>query len=219
MTTRRNRLALLSAEEFARAWGSSALVRLPRNLENAPIPADASDFLVKAGLPALVEYWESGPLKVTFCRLAGGLTTVLKEPTVGPPLPSEWSVYWVAGDEFFCNGAAWWCIHQETGAVHRIDIETETPIEFVNSTVAHLATSLQLAVVWSSQCDRTPQKWPLEVNRFRRQLEELDSPCMRSNKNFWWRYLDIIRDEGPQAGHVKPRSRSGGRRALQRGPW
>src|SRR5262249_39626942 len=109
---------LLKPEAFARAWGADALVQLPTASVTAPIPRNARDFTGRAGLPALIRYF-GGPTDglITFCRLASGLSPVLGEQIVGPPLPPEWSVYWIMGDEFFCNGATWWCIHERTGQV------------------------------------------------------------------------------------------------------
>src|SRR5262249_34408353 len=83
------------------------LVRLPPSA-SAAIPHDSREFLVRAGLPALVRLFPgSTDGVITFSRLAAGLSPVLGEKTVGPPLTSEWSAYWIVGDEFFCNGAAW----------------------------------------------------------------------------------------------------------------
>jgi hypothetical protein len=93
---------LLSPEEFARAWGADALVQLPP-LAGKPILNDSREFLVRAGLPALIRYFPGSDGVITFCRLASGLSPVLGEKTVGPPLPSEWSVYWIVGERPCCQ--------------------------------------------------------------------------------------------------------------------
>ena len=209
---------LLSPEEFARAWGVDALVRLP-SLAGAPIPRDSREFLLQAGLPALIRYFWSGEGLITFCRLASGLAPVLGEKYVGPPLPSEWWVYWVIGDEFFCNGAAWWCVHGPTGRMDRIDIELKPPIEFANSTVAHFASAVLAALLWAAQCSRAVEEWPSEVDRLKRELAELDPPCMELDQNYWPAYLDFIRSEGPHLGRFEKGSRAEGEQALHAGPW
>src|SRR5688572_13055556 len=123
---------VFSSDEFVHVWGADSLVQLPKQLATAPIPTDACEFLVRIGLPALIHHISgSTEGKITFCRLGTGLSPILSEETGGPALPSDWSVYWVLGDEFFCNGSAWWCIHQDTGQIDRIDIELDTPIDFV----------------------------------------------------------------------------------------
>jgi SUKH-4 immunity protein len=211
---------VVTPEDFARAWGANALVRPPAASVPEAIPSDARAFLVRAGLPALIRcFGGSSECKITFCRLASGPSPVLAEQTVGPPLPREWSVYWVLGDEFFCNGAAWWCIHERTGQVERIDIELAEPIEFANNSVAHFASAVLAALVWSSRPDRSAAEWPSEVNRLTRQLAVLDPASMESGRNFWPVYLDYIREEGPQRRAVERGSLSEGERALQAGPW
>jgi hypothetical protein len=210
----------VTPEEFARVWGADALVRMPSSLATAPIPSDARNFLVQFGLPALIRYFGgSTDGKITFCRLESGISPALSEKTVGPPLPSDWSVYWVLGDEFFCNGAAWWCIHEKTGQVDRIDIELDPPIEFANSSVVHFASAILAASLWSDSCSRSADEWPSEVDRFKRELAALDPASMGSDRNFWPVYLNFIRDEGPHLGDFKKGSRSEGKRALQEGPW
>jgi hypothetical protein len=210
----------LTPEEFERAWGADALVRLPAESAAAPIPSDARDFLVRAGLPALVRYsYGSADGKITFCRLAPSLHTALGEPTVGPPLPIDRAAYRILGHEFFCNGAAWWCAHERTGQVDRIDIELNPPIEFASSSVAHLASAVLAAVRWSARCDRSVGEWRAEVDRLRRELTELDPAGMGSDRNFWPAYLDVIRDEEPHTVGFERGSRPDGEWALQEGPW
>jgi hypothetical protein len=211
---------LLSPEGFARAWGIDSLIQLPSRLATAPISKVSREFLVRAGLPALIRYFE-GVTKglITFCRLDSGLDPVLGEKTVGPPLPSEWSVYWILGDEFFCNGSAWWCLHGPTGRVDRIDIEIDPPISFANSSVAHFASALLIALLWSNQPGHSPTEWPSEVAQFKHELADLDPACLQSDRNFWPMYLDFISSEGPQKGAFERGSRAEGERAFQTGPW
>jgi hypothetical protein len=211
---------LQSPEQFERAWGADGLVRLPPLLATAPIPKEDCEFLVRVGLPALIRYFPgSSDGVITFCRLASGLAPVLGEKTVGPALPPEWSVYWILGDEFFCNGAAWWCVHGSTGRVDRIDIEIEPPIEFANSSVAHFASAILAASLWSAQCSGAVEEWPSQVDRLKRELTELDPPCMGSGRSFWLVYLDFIRSEGPHLSAFEKGSRPEGERALQARPW
>jgi hypothetical protein len=211
---------LLSPEEFSRAWGFETLVRLSSQQAAAPIPNEDRDFLVRGGLPALIRYFPgSTDGVVTFCRLATGLVPVLGERTGGPPLPPDWSAYWIIGDEFFSNGAAWWCLHGPSGRVDRIDIEIEPPIEFVNSSVAHFASALLAASQWSAQCGHSVEEWLSEVDRFKRALAELDPPCVQSDRNFWPVRLDVIRSKGPHLRVFEKGSRAEGERALRAGPW
>jgi hypothetical protein len=210
----------MTPEEFARAWGSDALVQPSAASVPSSILSGARDFLVWAGLPALIRYFGGlTECRITFCRLSSGLSPVLAEETVGPPLPREWSVYWVLGDEFFCNGEAWWCIHERTGQIDRIDIELAQPIEFVNSSVAHFASALLAALEWSSRISRSAEEWPSEVDEFKRKLAVNDPASMESRRNFWPVYLNFIREEGPQLGAFEKGSRLEGERALQAGPW
>jgi SUKH-4 immunity protein len=209
---------LLSPEEFARAWGADALVRLA-SFSGTPIPNDGREFLMQAGLPALIRYFPPTAGVITFRRLASGLAPLLGEKTVGPPLPSEWSVYWIVGDEFFCNGAAWWCVHGPTGRVDRIDIAIESPIDFANSSVVHLASAVLAMSLWSTQCSRAVEKWPSEVDRLKRELADLDPTSMQSDRNLWPAYPDFIRSEGPVVGGFEKGSRAEGERAFRTGPW
>jgi hypothetical protein len=134
-------------------------------------------------------------------------------------MPAEWSVYWILGDEFFCNGAAWWCIHERTGHSHRIDIELNPPIEFANSSVAHFASAILAASRWAQQHRSSADDWPCRVERFKRELEALDPASTESDRNFWPVCLNFIRDEGPHLGAFEKGTRSAGEQALQEGPW
>jgi hypothetical protein len=213
-------IALLTPSEFNRAWGPGNLVRLPSEAAISPIPTEASAFLIQAGLPALIRQFSgSTEEKITFCRLASRLSPVLSEKTVGPQLPDDWSVYWVLGDEFFCNGAAWWSIHQENRSIYRIDIEIDPPIEFANTSIAHFASALLAASVWFEKTSRSPEKWPAELDEFWCELESLDPPSMASGKNYWPMYLNFIRDEGPNLCDFKKGSVAEGKLALNAGPW
>jgi hypothetical protein len=176
----------LTPEDFAHAWGTDALVKPPAASMPKPIPSEARAFLVRAGLPALIRYFGgSTECRITFCRLASGPSPVLAEKTVGPPLPRKWAVYWVLGDEFFCNGSAWWCIHERTGQVDRIDIELARPIEFANSSVAHFASAVLAPLSWSRRLSRSAEEWPSEVDQFKRELAMIDLASMESRRNFW----------------------------------
>jgi hypothetical protein len=214
------RLMLLTPPKFANAWGPDTLVRLPSTVTSIPIPLCSYEFLADAGLPALIRFLGgSTEVKITFCRLASGLSPVLSEETVGPPLPSEWSVYWVLGDQFFCNGSAWWCINERLGHIERIDIELDRPIQFANSSVAHFASAMLGAVSWSVNCDRSEEGWPSAVDCFKQELEMLDLASMDSDRDFWPTYLDFIRGEGPGPCAIKKGSRLEGEKALREGPW
>jgi hypothetical protein len=210
----------ISPARFAQGWGMDDLIRVPRMLASPAIPRDTKEFLVRAGLPALATHF-LGACKsrtMTFCRLSSGLPSVLSEETGGPPLPSSWSRYYVLGDEFFCNGGCWWCLHQTNGHVLRIDIELNDPIEFANTSVAQFAFALLAAVSWSKNCDRTATRWPGEVQRLESELRQLDPKSVRRGHNYWRMYLDFLREEGRRAFFRKG-SRAAGRRCLQEGPW
>jgi hypothetical protein len=157
---------------------------------------------------------------ITFCRLAEGLFPVLAEKTVGPPLPREWGEYFILGDEFFCNGSAWWCVHRPTGRVDRIDIEIEPPVEFANSSVGQFAAALLMGTEWSASRSTAAEDWLAEVGRLRATLAGLDPPCMGAGRSFFWpSYLDYLADEGPGVQVFERGSRSEGEQALRAGPW
>jgi hypothetical protein len=215
----------LSPDEFALAWGNAALVRVPAGVgAAATIPPDAREFLVQAGLPALVHYFPgSTDAKMTFSRLASGLTRASDEPTVGPPLRPEWSAYWVLGDEFFCNGSAWWCIREGPGHVCRADIELSDPVSFANSSVGHFASALLAACAWS---DRYADQRVSKIDNLREELRSLDPPSIAEERNFWPNWLDFIEcekgtldDAGVRIAEWRKVSRADGERALRDGPW
>jgi SUKH-4 immunity protein len=211
---------LLTAQEFARAWGSDQLIRLPSSLPTPPVPDEAREFLSDAGLPALIRVLsDSTASRITFCRLAQGVSPVLGEETVGPSLPLEWSAYWILGDDFFCNGSAWWCIDARTGSVNRIDIELPQPIEFVNSSVAHFASTLVAVSNWCEQCSQSPIEWNSRADQLNCELAVIDSRAMERNRSFWPALLDFIRHEGPQPNVLEKGTRLEGEQALQAGPW
>ncbi len=211
---------LISPEEFERSWGSDKLVRLSAQFVAALVSERDREFLKRAGLPAMIRYFAGATDGlITFCRLASGLKPLLSQETVGPALPLEWSIYSIMGDEFFCNGTAWWCIHGALGHVERIDIEIEQPIEFVNSSVGHFASALLAASMWSGSGSPKKQDWPCDVDRLMAELAEIDPPSMQSRRNFWPMWLNFIRDEGPHLRVFERGSRDEGERALEVGPW
>jgi hypothetical protein len=215
----RNSLRLTPAE-FADEWGAYALVRTPNALPNPPIPTDAFGFLVEAGLPALIhvlpDYIDT---KITFCRLESGLSPVTNERTVGPPLPSDWSIYWVIGDEFFCNGSAFWCIDQRDGQIVRIDIELDDPIDFVNSSVECLARTLVAATKWSAQDDRKSAESPRGVGQLEFELNLIDPRAINSRDSFWLPILNFVRDEKPSGNIFATGSTVEGQRAWKARAW
>jgi hypothetical protein len=123
------------------------------------------------------------------------------------------------GDEFFCNGSAWWCVHERTGQVDRIDIELSQPIQFANNSVAHFASALRAALAWSDRLGGSAEEWPSAVDQFKRELAMLDPDGMSSRRNFWPMHLEFIREEGPLSGVFEKGTRSEGEHALEVGPW
>ncbi len=68
---------VVTPEEFERAWGTEALVRLPL-AEHTPVLSEAYRFLAVAGLPALIRCYEGdGYSNLTFCRLTAGLFPII----------------------------------------------------------------------------------------------------------------------------------------------
>jgi hypothetical protein len=211
---------LLTPDEFAIGWGAGDLVRWDDAAPAGAIPDEARRFLGRVGLPALIRYSE-GPrvAKITFCRLGAGPTPVLSEPIVGGPLAAEWSRYRILGDEFFCNGAAWWCIDERSGSVERIDIELGEPIAFANSSVAHFASCALAAVRGSGRWSQRAAEWPSQVAELKRTLAEIDPAAMASDRNFWPHCLDFIDDDGGPPCVVVRGPHAEGLEALSRGPW
>jgi hypothetical protein len=208
----------MTAESFAMAWGADSLIRLPAKAASA-LPLADGDFLVRAGLPALVRYSFGAGGNITFCRLSTGLAPLLSEKFVGPALPREWATYSVLGDEFFCNGSALWCIHRPTGRVDRIDVEIEPPVEFANSSVMQFAGALFAATEWSATRN-TASDWQSEVGKLQTVLAELDPPCMGTGRSFFWSsYLDFLADAGPEVQVFERGSKCEGEQALRIGSW
>jgi hypothetical protein len=125
----------------------------------------------------------------------------------------------VLGDEFFCNGGAWWCIHQEDGSIFRIDIELDDSIEFANTSVAHFTSVLLATVNWSSKCKRTQRNWRQEVDQLADEVGFIDKRAMKSPRHFWYRLLEYFRDEGPPPTSFEKGSRTEGERTQKAGPW
>jgi hypothetical protein len=188
---------LLTPDEFVHAWGSDGLIGLPEQTIAAPIPEDARMFLVKAGLPRHITFaHKSLPSEMSFVRLSDGLQNVIAVQTVGPAFPSGWSVYWIMGEESFDNGSAWFCIHQDSGHVVRMDIELDNPISLVNTSVAHLATAILLSCSWSQESARQGQ-WSAMVDQLGDSLRRSDPGALRSKDTFWNGILDEMRNVGP----------------------
>jgi hypothetical protein len=155
---------------------------------------------------------------MTFCRLESGISTLLEEP-LHSTLSSEWSVYFVLGDDFFCNGSAFWCLHQLTGGIYRIDIELSPPVEFVNSSLTHFASAILAGESFSHDMNDGVERWNTELDFFQRSLGAFDPICLQSPQNFWPRYLSFLRGEGPQARIFIKGSLSEGRQASRTGSW
>jgi hypothetical protein len=114
-------------------------------------------------------------------------------------------VYWVLGDEFFCNGTALWCLRRDNGRVVRIDYELADPIELVNTSVGRFASALWAAVMWSEASNRGAASWPREVDQLEAAIGALDPECLAAHRSFWRAILDFERAEGPTvAGFKRP---------------
>ncbi|MDB5340433.1 MAG: hypothetical protein JWN70_6052 [Planctomycetaceae bacterium] len=210
---------LLTPIDFASDWGVSDLVRLQMVADPADLPASELTFLATTGLPALIRYSPGvSEAVVTFCRLRRGVTKAIDEPIVGGPLSSEWDHYWVIGDEYFCNGSAWWCINAVTGTLERIDIELDHPILFVNTSIRHFASALVVALNCVSHGD-TVEEWRSRLAHLEAKLVELDPQIVIHSRSFWRSYLDFIRDEQPRKCPIERGSLEQGNQALQNGPW
>jgi hypothetical protein len=215
----------LSPDEFAHAWGEDALVRLSADAAmTLQVPDHSRNFLARAGLPVLLHYFlGSTDAKISFLRLDAGVTPVSEEKTVGPPLPRSWSSYQVLGDEFFCNGSAWWCVHEPSGNVCRVDIELDEPVELANTSVEHFASALLAAWKWSH---RYSGRMISELDRLRDELRALDPHAMAEPRSFWPSWLNFIDaeketlvDVGVRVAEWRKGTREDGDQAIREGAW
>jgi hypothetical protein len=204
-------------DAFLQRWGRASLLQLPPTGHLArTLPASSREFLWKAGLPLGVETHEhvhgSG---LTFRRLRNGGRQLIEEwPKIGPP--AEWSPFWIIGDEYFCQGSAWWVIHDRTGEISRVDPCRDPAIYLVNVDAAHFAQSLLAAVEWTEHCRYIARDWSQQIASLRTALRQVDPPAAASPHSHWMHFTDVIECEPP---HPEEPGQSGVRKldnALER---
>jgi len=120
-------------------------------------------------------------------------STVLKEEFVGPSLPADWDRYVVFADEEFPNGSAWYCVNNENGAVYRIDIELDNPVEYVNSSLEAFKKSILETVKWSDQFSDKIEGHPEYTDFIMKELSEIDRTAFKSEKYYWPTIINHIR--------------------------
>ncbi len=123
------------------------------------------------------------------------------------------------GDEFFCQVAFWWCIHERTGEVARIDINREPSVVFVNSSVAHFASALLAVWSWSIRRNQSTNLGRISVEQLEQELAELDQASMKARWNYWPIFTAFIRQEEPPVAGIEKGSRQEGEQALLTGVW
>ena len=112
-------------------------------------------------------------------------STVLNDEIVGPALPTDWDKYVVFADEEFPNGSAWYCLNNENGAIYRIDIELDNPIEYVNSSLEAFKKSIQETVKWSNKFSNKIEGYPEYADFIMTALSEIDRTAFESEKYYW----------------------------------
>lgn len=188
----------LTAQEFAAAYGARSLVRLAERGATGRVPEEAITFLRSVGLPARIVYHEfvSGA-EVTFRQLGCGLWPLRAEGLRKPP-PESWSRLWVIGDEYFVQGAAWWCIAEGSGHVVRLDPDVGDDGDLVNTSVARLASALLAAIRWTETVSYTAPNWSAQLDSLEQRIRSLDTEAMEDRRGFWRRWFQVVRSEVPR---------------------
>jgi hypothetical protein len=179
---------IIAPEAFAAEW-DTPLITLPLELSRTGVDAEALEFLQRGGLPEGLSYGQKdGAAHLSFARLRRGLTPLLQAlPSMIRRAPA-WKDHVVLGQEWFEGGASpFWCLHDASGRVEVIDIESddETP-GLVNTSVAHLAQTLLTFRSWVRQIDMDARS----LTALRAALQQADLVAWRSSR--WSRLLDHL---------------------------
>lgn len=191
----------LTPHEFAQAWGAERLVRLCPDMLTLPgVSTEAVGYLVEAGLPRhFVVAHPTLPTRISFGRLARGLTPLVAEPQVGPGVPPEWSPYVIVGDEQFDNGSAWYCIDRDTGHVVRVDPELDRPASLVNTTLPRFAMAMLLSISWSANVRALSPSWDAAVQLLAGLLSAQDPGILDVENGYWRKVVATVADMEPGA--------------------
>ena len=181
----------MTPEAFQAAWDGPRVV-LPQHIPPTGVPADAMDFLRRAGLPRGLSYGKKDwPGQLSFECIERGLVPVLNEqPANGPRWPANLSQHYVLGEESYEGGSSpFWCIHGPSGRVEVVDLEAsgESVVELVNTSVMHLAATLVVLREW---VELRGQHGSRHVDELRAALRRADPEA--SDKNRWASFIAWI---------------------------
>jgi hypothetical protein len=197
---------VLSAAEFAESWGRESLARLSVDLPQ--LPETATSFLREAGLPKRVRMaYSDDPHEMSFLSVSKGIGRFTDSGIHGGSFPREWETYWMIGEETFSNGGAGLVIVQETGVVLSVDVEIDNPVRFLNSSVAHLASTLLHLVTWSRRhgsLEPGSNGYQSAMNELTEELRQLDSAVFDQPHSYWPIMLYHLEEVGPRAFQIHP---------------
>ncbi len=197
----------MDSEQWISAWGKDRLTNGSDGI--IVLPAAAAQFIRSYGLPLRVIFeGAEGTLcgrmafEISFEPLTYPLLRYSQAIRWGDFLDANlersWSEQLVIGKEEFCNGSASYCVQSKTGAITRIDAESETPESFVNSSIEQFARSLLLATQWSAANLKTnPESWRTSIADFAASLNQLDARGFRKRESLWPLIIESIKDAEP----------------------
>ena len=146
----------MSPSAWKKSWSPDPLVF--RKTKTQQLPTGAHTFLETHGLPRVLVIECENPFELRFKQVTKklGLYTDRFGPNAFTDAEAqEWGDRYIIGDEEFCNGGAFFCVHRDTGTVTRIDPETSNPEMPVNSSLEQFATALLILRNWSTKHDST----------------------------------------------------------------
>jgi hypothetical protein len=185
----------MKPDEWADAW-QHPLIHGQRDEKR--LPSTAREFLVSFGLPRVVIFEWRSPFEISFSPLQKELVAYNTVFSWGDfyneVLDRDWSHELVVGEEEICNGHAAFCVHEDGGAVSRLDCELlRDPQCFVNSSIELFGISLLLAQKWSRVVHSGRASPSVDsFDRLANELKRADPRAFEDQKSFWPSLIETV---------------------------
>ncbi len=192
--------SLLGPRDFASLWGEEYLVRLPyQEIPGHLVPPVNHEFLIETGMPAFIEFQTgTGKSQFTACPLTEGLASLFDQPNLVRFLTVDCASYRIFAGEEAGSEMFYWCFDETSRHVFRVSPNREMPVQFVNSSVVHLATAFALCTMWMEESAQVSLRWGEQIDRITNDMALLDLESMHEDNNGFWRsFLGSIRSEQP----------------------
>jgi len=195
-------------EAWKEEWGADNLVFATEHCDKLPVIA--LGFLISHGLPRRIALknpsvgnWEmTVSTEISFEPLFKPLRSFTTGMSWGDfydaELDDDWSQQIVIGAEWSTQREASYCVHRLDETIKWIDLESEPPNYFVNSSLPQYGECLLLAVRWSKAIHEAgTSEWKSSLYRLADEIEAVDAEVFKQRYSQWSRLIEFALENEP----------------------